>query len=122
MNDAGWKLLDKIGDGCLIVTMFGAIFLCIAIMFLSTGCRHCTPKIQTVEVKVPVYSCQEPPQVQPLLLPSFPAPPESGASEQELKEWYAQMESIVQLRETILESRISTLNSLLDQYREPDPQ
>ena len=111
MNNENQKDLMVWGPAIFVVLVLCLLINCI-------GCRHCTPKIQTEVVQVPVYSCPEPPQVPEVQLPSFPEPPGAEATEQEIKEWYADMEGTARLRERMLKSQVLLLQSIVDKYRE----
>ena len=108
-------------EGCWFGALFAVIALAVIIMLLSAGCATtcppCIPKVETVEVKVPVYSCPSPEELPLLDLPSLPPVPQDGASESEIKAWYAQMVSAVKARQQILLNRIQLLEEFLDRYR-----
>jgi len=118
------KYDDSGSEGCWYGMLFAVLILCAIIMFLSMGCATtcppCQPEIQTVEVKVPVYSCPEAPEVPPLLLPGFPVL-QDAATESETKAWYAEMVSVVEQTRDLLLQRIDLLEEMLDRYRNPTP-
>lgn len=121
MNEPRWKWLDEVGDGCLGVALFSVIALCVIIAMLNTGCATCPPcqpTIETIEVKVPVYSCPPPPPLQELTVPDLPTPLELGVADNQLKDWYAQVASLVKAREKILLEYVKYLQEILDQYQQ----
>jgi len=93
-----------------------AVALCV--LFTCLGCSSVCPppKVETVEVNIPVYSCPEAQEVPQLVLPDFPVLPD-GFSEEQSKDWYAEMVSVAKARHKILLARIQALEEMLDQYR-----
>ena len=113
---------DNISD----VFVWGPVILVVVALCVLSTCMGCSstcppPKTQTVEVKVPVYSCPPPPEVHPLELPDFPPVPHEDVSSSEVKAWYAQVVSVVKQREHLLESRVEALQEILDQYKKDQP-
>jgi len=84
----------------LIVAMLS---LLISLLGCSSvkACPECIPEIQTIEVKVPVYSCPPTEELPPLVLPAWPVLPE-GASEDQLKEFYSDCVATLHARERAL--------------------
>ena len=110
--------LDKLFNGCLPGILAGLLFIAFVLSFiLSLGCATCPPPtIETVEVKVPVYSCPQPPGLPPLTLPAFPQAPET-LTDEDLKQWYVEMVAAVKVRHQILLNRIEYLEEILEEYR-----
>ena len=119
MNEPRWKWLDLVGDGLLAGVLAAVILLCIFIMSLGCStCPPCQPTIETVEVKVPVYSCPAPPELQSIVLPEFPGAP-ADLGEEDQKSWYAQVASLVKAREKTLLEYVKYLQDILEEYRTP---
>ena len=121
-NKPSWKWLDKLGDIFCSVVLLGAIALCAIIMMLSTGCSTCPPcqpTIETVEVLVPTYSCPPPPEALSPEIPAFPMLPDNHLTDQEKKNWYAEVASLVKARDKILLDYVKYLQEILDEYRSP---
>ena len=84
----------------LIVAMLS---LLISLLGCSSvkACPECIPEIQTIEVKVPVYSCPPTEELPPLVLPAWPVLPE-GADEGQLKAFYVDCVATLHARERAL--------------------
>ena len=84
----------------LIVAMLS---LLISLLGCSSvkACPECIPEIQTVEVKVPVYSCPPTEELPPLVLPAWPVLP-TEADEGQLKEFYSDCVATLHARERAL--------------------
>jgi len=112
--------MNKPRVGLSDVLLTGAlVLLVLAMFFLSFGCAstpHCPAEIEIVEVKVPVYSCPQPPELPPLDVPAFFPVPETP-TDAELKSWYAEVAVWVKARHQILLDRIEYLDSILEEYR-----
>jgi hypothetical protein len=107
-------------EGCLGGILLGLIVL--LFLMLSFGCRtSCPSKIETVEVKVPVYSCPSPQELPPLQLPDYPPAPHQDSPEADIKDWYAEMVRVAKIRYEVVLTRMLILQEILDQYR-PDPE
>ena len=119
MNDDEWKILTRVGDGCLAGVLAAVILL---IYLLSTlGCASTCPppRVETVEVQVPVYSCP-PAQESPLLsLPEYPDVPSLTAPDDDWKDWFAQVVRTYRIRNQALLDQIDYLESVLEEYRKP---
>ena len=95
---------DPLGLLCAIV--IGSVLL-LSIVFSCIGCTSvkacpdCIPEIQTVEVKIPVYSCPPTEELPPLVLPAWPILPE-GADEGQLKAFYIDCVATLRTRERTL--------------------
>jgi hypothetical protein len=107
-----------ITEGCLGGVLAAVIFILAIIMFMTgcATCPPCQPKVETVEVKVPVYSCPEPPKLPETLLVQYPSLPETP-SDQDWKNWYAEMVATVKARHDALQIRVLLLERILDQYK-----
>jgi hypothetical protein len=118
MNEPKWKWLDAVGDGLLGGVLAAVILLCYLITCLgcTTTCPPCQPTIETVEVKVPVYSCPSPPESEMPLAPAYPILPDQS-SDQDIKAWYAEVASLVKAREKILLDYVKYLQDILEEYR-----
>jgi hypothetical protein len=114
--------LDKLFNGCLPGILAGLILIAFVLSFLlSAGCASTCPppKVEVVEVKVPVYSCPEPPEeVSSLQLPDYPVPPPDNVQPEGQKSWYAEMVAVVKARHQILLDRIEYLEEILEEYRQ----
>ena len=95
----------------LIVAMLS---LLISLLGCSSvkACPECIPEIQTVEVKVPVYSCPPTEELPPLVLPAWPVLP-TEADEGQLKEFYSDCVATLHARERALEDYIEMLKANL---------
>jgi len=95
---------DPLGLLCAIV-IGGVIFLSLVFSCLGCtsvkACPECIPEVQTVEVKIPVYSCPPTEDLPPLVLPAWPVLPE-GADEGQLKEFYSDCVATLHARERAL--------------------
>jgi hypothetical protein len=81
----------------------------------TTRCPECVPEVQIKEVLVPVRTCEKPPIVDDLQLPEWPTLPEN-ATEDQVKQWYAQCVSVLNARERIFAERIELLKKILAGY------
>ena len=107
-------------EGLLSGILLGLIVLLFLVM--SLGCRTCppcVPSVETVEVKVPVAVCPEPPEVQPLSLPAYPILPDNP-TEEELKDYYAEVVRVNKIRFEAVLSRMQMLQDLLEGYATPE--
>ena len=84
----------------LIVAMLS---LLISLLGCSSvkACPECIPEIQTIEVKVPVYSCPPTEELPPLVLPAWPVLP-TEADEGQLKAFYVDCVATLHARERAL--------------------
>ena len=101
---------------CIVIGGLLLLFVVFSCIGCSTikECPECVPEIKIVEVKVPVLSCPDVPEIPPLVLPSYPELP-PDASEGSIKDWYAEMSTTVKLREAILTERILLLRKILSE-------
>ena len=114
------KDMVRTGDGCLSGCLIAIIVLCVIVVFLNQGCSTCPPcqpKVEIVEVKVPVYACPKPPELLPLSLSEYPTVPGVGATDSEMKAWYAAMVATLHARDSIRDNYIQYLIDLLEEYR-----
>lgn len=120
-NDDGLRLIRHLGDGCLAGVLAAIIILIYAFLMLgcASTCPPCQPRIETVEVKIPVYSCPSPPTIDPIVLPSHPQLTPQ-APDDELKAWYAEMVATIHSREQMCLDYIEYLIDLLEEYRQPE--
>jgi len=95
----------------LIVAMLS---LLISLLGCSSvkSCPECIPEIHTVEVKVPVYSCPPTEELPLLVLPAWPELP-TEATDQKLKEFYADCVSTLHAREKSMLEYIKLIKSNL---------
>ncbi len=94
----------------------------LVVLFLSVGCATCPPCVpETIEVSVPVVSCPPPVKLPEILLPNKPILPEN-ATQDEVKNYYADVVEYIRVRDSLKDSRIDLLEELLDVYREMDGQ
>ena len=95
---------DPLGLLCAIVIgsvlLLSLVFSCIGCTSVK-ACPECIPEIQTVEVKIPVYSCPPTEELPPLVLPAWPVLPE-GADEGQLKAFYVDCVATLRARESTL--------------------
>ena len=109
---------DPLGLLCAIV--IGSVLL-LSIVFSCIGCAsvkacpECIPEIQTVEVKIPVYSCPPTEELPPLVLPAWPVLPE-GAGEGQLKDFYSDCVATLRARERVLREYIELLKGYIVSY------
>lgn len=90
----------------------------LVVLILSVGCSTCPPCTpETIEVSVPVVSCPSPVELPEILLPNIPMLPEN-ATQDELKNYYATMVEYIRIRDSLKDSRIEDLESLLNIYRD----
>ena len=95
---------DPLGMLCAIV--IGSV-VALSLMFSCLGCSSvkacpdCIPEIQTVEVKVPVYSCPPTEELPPLVLPAWPVLP-AEVDEGQLKAFYVDCVATLHARERAL--------------------
>ena len=105
--------------GIADVIISSMLFVLVVMMFvLAVGCASTCPPAKTkiLEVIVPVYSCPQPPQSLPLILPTSPPEPET-LTEEEAKNWYAKMAVWVKVSHQMLLDRIQYLEEILEEYR-----
>lgn len=108
---------DPVDILCAVV--LGAVIV-LSIMISCLGCTsvkacpECFPEIQTVEVKVPIYSCPEVEEMPPMELPEWPDFPSVGASDEEFKEFYASCAFTVKAREEALKNYIKLLKEYMN--------
>lgn len=120
-----WKPEDEarfrgVAEGCLSGLLLGLVIF-LFIIILLTGCSTCPPcqpRVETVEVQVPVYSCPEAPPLPDIVLPQFPEPPESDSPSEDWIAWYAEMVTVAKTRYEIVLTRMLVIEQLLDEYRE----
>jgi hypothetical protein len=105
------QTLAAIVLGAVIFLSF--VFMCLGCS--TTRCPECVPEVQIKEVLVPVRTCEKPPVVDDLQLPEWPELQEN-ATEDQLKQWYAQCVSVLNAREKILMDRIELLKKILAGY------
>ena len=126
----------RAGDGCLSGCLLALIAIVATLVFLNTGCSTCPrssseisesyastcppcqPTDRIVEVKVPVYSCPEVPDIGQVSLPPYPQL-HPDATDEQLKEFYASLAHTVRSRDSIQSNYIQYLLSLLEPYRAP---
>ena len=105
---------DPLGLLCAIVIgsvlLLSLVFSCIGCTSVK-ACPECIPEIQTVEVKIPVYSCPPTEELPPLVLPAWPVLPEE-ADEGQLKEFYANCVATLHARERTLTEYIGLLQEV----------
>ena len=82
----------------------------------TTKCPPCVPEREIIEVKVPVPLCEPPPVLPILEYPDWPSL-EQGASEDEIKAFYAACVATLNAREMIMLERIRDLEAVLESYR-----
>lgn len=110
----------RAGDGLLSGCLLALIAIVCAVVFLGCStCPPCQPTVETVEVQVPVYSCPDPPELEDLLLLPYPPYPGSLATEQEIKDWFAEVVSISRSRDLTHGNYVLYLLDILRQYEEP---
>lgn len=106
-------------DPLRVIMTIVVVVAIISLLISTLGCRsvkhcpECIPEIQTVEVKVPVYSCPPTEELPPLVLPAWPELPE-GASEEQLKEFYSDCVATLRAREKALEDYIELIKGYLN--------
>ena len=89
------------------------------IAVIMTGCSTCPPCVPTTEVQeviTPVYSCPEPPDTPPVVLPPWPMLP-PNATDTQMKQWYLEMARTFKARQMILTEHVESLNEMLNAYR-----
>lgn len=114
-GDINKMLVDfgKLLPGCLAAL----IFLCFLLGLFGCASTCPPPRVTTVEVKVPVYSCPEPPELSVLSFPEYPTVPSSDATDSEIKQFYAEMVAAVHLREQMCLDQVDYLETILEGYR-----
>jgi len=111
-----FKWIESFSNGCLAGLLAAVILLCVLIMSLGCAtCPPCQPRVETVEVKVPVYSCPEPPELPETLLVQYPALP-GNPSDQDWKDWYAEMVATAKARHQILLDHLAHCKEILSSY------
>ena len=108
-DDDPVRLLFAIIAGAVII--ISVLFSCIGCTSVK-ACPECIPEIQTVEVKIPVYSCPPTEELPPLVLPAWPVLPE-GADEGQLKAFYVDCVATLRARERVLREYVDMLKSQL---------
>lgn len=111
--DALETLAAIVIGGVVVLSLIFSLIGCSSVK----ACPECIPKVETVEVKVPVRVCEKPPIISDVVLPEWPEL-QDNPTQDELKSWYAEMVSVLKAREKILRNRINLLNDILEGYKE----
>lgn len=95
-------------------------YLLISVAIFAQACSTCPPCVPTHEfqdVAIPVFSCPDPPDIPPVVLPPWPVLADD-ASDNETKQWYVDMVEVYKARTTILNQRIDSLTAIIEAYRD----
>jgi len=83
----------------------------------TTRCPPCVAEREVIEVKVPVPSCEPPPELPGLEYPDWPILPENP-SEDQIKAFYAGLVATQKARERMCLDYVKSLEEILDGYRQ----
>ena len=94
------------------------LIVCVILAQACSTCPPCVPTHEVVEVRVPISSCPQPPDLPQLVLPPWPTL-SPDATVEEIKTWYVDIVETYYARSSIKDERIRHLEELLKSYGAP---